>query len=246
MKLKTIIVEDELAAQITLKTYLEQYCPQIELIGMAANAKEAVSLIHDSQPTLVFLDVELPFGNAFDILEATKSLTYKTIFVTAFSNYAIQALNVSAAYYLLKPVNIQELITAVNKVHEELLQAKHFNVNEIVMHNLQQSNEQQQLVLPTVEGFDVIAMQDVIRLKGNGNFTNVHTVDGKMHMVCRFLKYFEEILPPNFIRVHKSHIVNRQFIKSYQKGNGGTITLKDGAEVEVSASYKELLLSKFK
>lgn len=246
MKIKTVIVEDELAAQITLKTYLAQYCPQIELIGIAANAKEGIAIINELQPTLVFLDVELPFGNAFDILEGTKTVAYKTIFVTAFSNYAIQALNVSAAYYLLKPVNIQELIVAVNKVHEEFEKAMHFNLNEVIMHNLQQTVETQQLVLPTIEGFDVINMQDVIRLKGNGNFTNVYTSEQKSYMVCRFLKHFEALLPVNFIRVHKSHIVNKNYIKSYQKGNGGTLLLVDGAEVEVSATYKEQLLSKFK
>jgi len=246
MKIKAIIIEDEMAAQITLKTYLQQYCPQVTLVGMASNAKEGISLLQEIQPDLVFLDVELPFGNAFDILDATQNLQFKTIFVTAFSNYAIQALNVSAAYYLLKPVNIQELILAVNKVHEELEKAWHFDVNAVVMHNLQQAAEKQQLVLPTIEGFDVIGIADVVRLKGNGNFTNVYTIDGKQYMVCRFLKHFEELLPAHFIRVHKSHIVNKHFIKSYQKGSGGTLLMNDGAEVEVSATYKDNLLSKFK
>lgn len=246
MKIKTIIIEDELAAQITLQTYLSQYCPQVELLGIASNAKEGIAMLEAVQPQLVFLDVELPFGNAFDILDATKHLSFKTIFVTAFSEYAIQALNVSAAYYLLKPINIQELILAVNKVHEELEKAWHFDVNAVVMHNLQQAADKQQLVLPTLEGFDVISIASVMRLKGNGNFTNVYTQDGKQYMVCRFLKHFEELLPTHFIRIHKSHIVNKHFITSYQKGSGGTIMMSDGTEVEVSTTYKDNLLSKFK
>jgi len=100
--------------------------------------------------------------------------------------------------------------------------------------------------LPTLEGFDVVTVKEVVRLKGNGNFTNVYTTDGKDFMVCRFLKHFEDILPKQFVRIHKSHIVNTQFIKSYHKGSGGFVTLLNDNEVEVSASYKDSLLKHFK
>lgn len=245
-KIKTVIIEDEMAAQKALQSYLQKYCPQVEIIGTAFNGTDGIDLIKNTNPQLVFLDVEMPFANAFDVLDACKHINFQTIFVTAFTQYAIQALNISAAYYLLKPVNIEELIVAVNKVVDNLQKENYFNHNQMVMHNLHHSTDQQQLVLPTLEGFDVVTVKEVVRLKGNGNFTNVYTTDGKDFMVCRFLKHFEDILPKQFVRIHKSHIVNTQFIKSYHKGSGGFVTLLNDTEVEVSASYKDSLLKHFK
>jgi two-component system LytT family response regulator len=243
--IRTIIVEDEPAARKALSSYLEKYCPQITVIATAENGIEGIEKIKALQPQLVFLDVEMPFANAFDVLDACKDIAFHTIFVTAFTAYAIKALNMSAAYYLLKPLAIEELIIAVNKVATAIGQEQYFNHNQFVVHNLQQGNEQQ-LVLPTLEGFDVIAIKDVVRLRGNGNFTNVHTTVPQEFMVCRFLKHFEGLLPTHFLRIHKSHIVNTHFIKSYHKGAGGYITLIDGTELEVSASYKESLLKHYK
>ena len=120
-KIKSVIVEDESAAREALKNYLSKYCPQIEIIGEAHNCKEAISILHELQPQLVFLDVEMPFGNAFDVLEGCKELYFETIFVTAFSEYSLKALNQSAAYYLLKPISIEELILAVNKVYQHVV-----------------------------------------------------------------------------------------------------------------------------
>lgn len=244
-KIKTIIVEDESAARKALLSYVEKYCPQLEIIGEAANGKEGIEIIRALQPQLVFLDVEMPFANAFDVLDACKDLNFQTIFVTAFTEYAIQALNMSAAYYLLKPVAIEDLILAVNKVSVAIQAEQQFNHNRFVVHNLQHQAEQQ-LVLPTMEGFDVIPLKEVVRLRGNGNFTNVYTAEGKEFMVCRFLKHFETVLPGHFLRIHRSHIVNTHFIKSYHKGAGGYLTLTDGMELEVSGSYKDSLLQHFK
>src|SRR6187402_2142087 len=119
--IKSVIVEDESAAREALRNYLGKYCPQVELVGEARDFNEAVPLLHAVQPQLVFLDVEMPFGNAFDVLEACRDLRFETIFVTAFSEYSLKALNQSAAYYLLKPISIEELIVAVNKVHHQIL-----------------------------------------------------------------------------------------------------------------------------
>ncbi len=244
-KIRTVIVEDEPAARKALISYLQKYCPQVEVTGVAENGNEGIALIKEQQPQLVFLDVEMPFANAFDVLDACKDQSFHTIFVTAFTEYAIKALNMSAAYYLLKPVDIEELILAVHKVTEAIQQQQYFNHNQFVVHNLHHQAEQQ-LVLPTIEGFDVIPVRDVVRLRGNGNFTNVHTTAGREFMVCRFLKHFEGLLPPHFLRIHKSHIVNKNFIKSYHKGAGGSVMLTDGTELEVSNSYKEQLLLHFK
>ncbi len=238
-KITAVIVEDENAARIALANYLGKYCPQIQLIGEAKNSKEAVTVLHALKPQLVFLDVEMPFGNAFDVLEQCQDLYFETIFVTAFSDYSIQALNQSAAYYLLKPVNIEELILAVSKVQEVILKQEIFNRNQILLANhLEKKPEKQQVTLPTLEGFEVVKMEEIVRLRGNGNFTDVYLTNGTKKMVCRFLKHFAEMLPPHFVRVHKSNIINIHFVKTYHKGNGGFVTLSDGSEVEISASYK--------
>ena len=244
-KIRSVIVEDETAAREVLRSYLTKYCPQVEIIGEAQNSREAIPLLHELQPQLVFLDVEMPFGNAFDVLEACNDLSFETIFVTAFSEYSLKALNRSAAYYLLKPISIEELIVAVNKVQEQVISKELFNRNRIIVENFREPKpEKQQVILPTMEGFEIVKMEDIVRLKGNGNFTDLYLTNGNKKMACRFLKHFSEILPLPFIRVHKSHIVNLRFVKLYNKG--GYITLEDGAEVEISPTYKEDFLKHFK
>lgn len=239
MSIKSVIIEDEQAAREVLKSYLVKYCPQVELVGEAHNSKEGIALIQQVLPQLVFLDVEMPFGNAFDVLEGCKDHQFETIFVTAFSEYSLRALNQSAAYYLLKPVSIEELIVAVNKVQEEINKNLLFNRNQIIVQNIKEpSPEKQQVILPTMEGFEVVKMEDIIRLRGNGNFTDIHLKDGSKKMVCRFLKHFEEMLPPPFLRVHRSHLINMNCVTSYIKSNGGSVILSDGSEVEISESYK--------
>lgn len=244
-KITAVIVEDEAVAREVLRSYVTKYCPQVQIIGEAENSKEAIPLLHELQPKLVFLDVEMPFGNAFDVLEGCKDIYFETIFVTAFSEYSLKALNQSAAYYLLKPISIEELIVAVNKVQQHLLNHELFNRNKIIVENFRETQpEKKQVILPTLEGFEVVKMEDIIRLKGNGNFTDIYLTDGNKKMVCRFLKHFSEILPFPFIRVHKSHIINNNYVKSYNKG--GTIMMQDNSEIEVSSLYKEEFLKHFR
>lgn len=246
-KIKSVIVEDEQAAREALKNYLAKYCPSVEVAGEAADCKSAIPLLHELKPQLVFLDVEMPFGNAFDVLEGCRDIYFETIFVTAYSEYSLRALNQSAAYYLLKPVSIEELILAVNKVQQHISNREVFNRNKILVENLRESKpEKQQVILPTLEGFEVVKMEQIVRLQGNGNFTDIYLTDKSKKMVCRFLKHFSEILPFPFVRIHKSHIINFNCIKSYHKGSGGYVVLEDETEIEVSPSYKENFLQLFK
>lgn len=243
MKIRSILVDDEKIARDVLRNYLTKYCPQVEILGEAQNIKEAVPMIAELQPQLVFLDVEMPFGNAFDVLEATKDFHYETIFITAFSEYSLQALNKSASYYILKPIDIQELILAVNKVAESLENKQELNRNKILLENLKLKPEKQQLILPTLQGFDVVKTEDIVRLQADGNFTQVYLNNNTKKMVCRFLKHFDDLLESPFVRVHRSHIINTDFVKSYHKS--GTATLSDETEIEVSGSFKEQFLKVF-
>lgn len=246
MKIRSIIVEDELTARDVLKTYLNKYCPYIEVIADAKDAQQAIHLLHDLKPQLVFLDVEMPFGNAFDVLEGCHDIYFETIFVTAFSEYSLRALNQSAAYYLLKPLNIEELIKAVDKVQQHITNQEIFDRNKIVLENFKSPQpEKRQITLPTLEGFEVIRMEDIVRLQGNGNFTDIFLKEGSKKMACRFLKHYAEILPHPFIRVHKSHIININFVKSYSRSMGGYVILYDKTEIDISAGYKEEFLKLF-
>jgi two-component system, LytTR family, response regulator len=246
MKITSIIVEDEKAASDALQSYLQKYCPNIEVVALAIDARSAVELIREHNPQLVFLDVELPFGNAFDVLEQTNDLLFETIFVTAFSEYSLKALNQSAAYYLLKPVSIEDLITAVSKVTEQIENKINFDRNKIILENFREQQwEKKQVIIPTIEGFEVIRAEQIFRLQGNGNFTDIHLIDGTKKMACRFLKHYDEALSFPFVRVHKSHIINIHHIKSYHKGHGGYVVLIDGSEVFISANYKEAFLKLF-
>lgn len=245
MKIKAVIVDDELIAREVLANYLAKYCPVVEVTGQAQHIKEAVPMIQSLHPQLVFLDVEMPYGNAFDVLEACQGQQFETVFITAYSEYSLRALNMSAAYYILKPIDITELISAVNKVQLSLLKSEDFNRTKILLQNLKLQPEKQQIILPTLQGFDVIKTENIVKLQANGNFTDVYLADGSCKMICKFLKHFDELLGSPFVRIHRSFIVNTRFIRSYSKSAGGFVTLLDGSEIEVSATHKEQLLKAF-
>ena len=245
-KATAVIVEDEPSARESLKAYLARYCPQVQVIGEAQDARQGPEVILSLKPDLVFLDVEMPYGNAFDVLDACKGQQFETIFVTAYSEYALQALNQSAAYYLLKPVGIEDLIAAVEKAMQ-LIGAKDAPLrNAVAVQNYREPPPQRrQVVVPTVEGFEVLRMEEIIRLQGNGNFTDIHLKDGSRRLACRLLKHYAEILPPPFLRVHRSHILNLECVKSYHRQDGGYAVLTDKSQVEISAQYKEEFLKWF-
>lgn len=247
MILKAIIVEDEESGRETLKNYLKLYCPDVELVGMADSVKTGVELVHKTNPDIVFLDVEMPFGNGFDLLEQVGNVDFQVVFVTAFSNYAIKALNLSASYYILKPVDIDELVEAVNKIKLSRNDKSKIDHTQILIDNLKIVNKNlKKLTLPVLEGFEVVNIGDIIRCEAQDNFTKFHLVNGKKLLICRTLKFYEECLVEyDFVRVHKSHLININFVKKYTKGKGGFVTMEDNTEVDVSPTKKEEFLEKF-
>ena len=245
--LTAIIVDDELASRETLQNYLTKYCPDVEIKALAESVKMGLAAINEHKPDIVFLDVEMPYGNAFDLLEQVDEISFETIFVTAYSHYAIQALNFSASYYLLKPIDIDELVAAVEKVkHNKESDNSAFHTR-ILIDNLRTMNKQlQKVVLPVLDGFEVVQVRDIIRCQANGNFTDFFLENGSRKLICRTLKFYDEILSEmGFARIHKSHLVNLEYIVSYKKGKGGQVTMKNGDVVDVSATRKQSFLSKF-
>ena len=246
--ISAIIVDDERDSRETLRNYVTKYCPQVELLGESANIIEARAAILKLKPQLVFLDIEMPHGNAFDLLEQWGEIDFEIIFVTAFSQYAIQAFNLSAAHYLLKPVDIEDLESAVATVEKSLTQKDKLNYANILLENITAIHSQnRKLVLPLMEGFEVVKMSEILYCKAEDNFTRFYFKDGRKTLICRNLKFYETALDAfGFFRVHRSHIINLEYVKRYNKGKGGTVVLDDGKEIMVSNTKKGELLRRIK
>ncbi len=239
--LKAIIVEDEVSSRETLRNYLKDYCQGVQVIAECGNIKEGKVAIESKDPDVVFLDIEMPFGNGFDLLDSLNEINFETIFVTAFSHYAIQAIQHSAANYILKPIDIDELVAAVDKV---ISGRNKLNTTRVLLDNLRNKDSQEtKIVLPVLEGLEVIKAKAIVRCEAHDNFTKFHLQEGDVRTICRTLKHYSEILEPlGFLRIHKSHLINTDKITKYVKGKGGFIRLSNSDEVPVSPTKKELLM----
>ena len=244
MKLTSIIVEDEETSREILKNYLIKYCPNVSIVGEASNVEEALVLIRNNPLDLVFLDVEMPYGNAFDLLDKVGDINFETIFVTAYNQYALDALNAHASYYLMKPISIDELIKAVDYVTE--IKTKEDELQDQVL--VPKTNGVNgKITIPQLNGFEVINTADILYCKADDNYTEIHLNTNKKKIVSKTLKYFEDVLiDSSFARVHKSYLVNVNEVVKYVKGKGGSVVLSNGKEIMVSASRKSALLSYFR
>ncbi|OIQ21844.1 LytTR family DNA-binding domain-containing protein [Lacinutrix sp. MedPE-SW] len=245
MKLTSIIVEDEETSREILKNYLSKYCPNVEVVGEASNINDGLELIRNNTLDLVFLDVEMPYGNAFDLLDKVGDRQFETIFVTAYNHYAIDALNAHASYYLMKPIAIDDLIKAVDYVTK--IKTKENALQDQVLVPKAPKNIEGKITLPQQDGFEIINTKDILYCKADDNYTEIYLTNNKRKIVSKTLKYIEEALGDiNFARVHKSYLVNVNEIIKYVKGKGGSLILTNGKEIIVSPSKKAQLLSYFK
>jgi len=244
MTLNAIIVEDEETSRAILRNYLAKYCPNISVLGEAANVEEALILIRNNDLDLVFLDVEMPYGNAFDLLDKVGDRTFETVFVTAYNHYAIEALNAHASYYLMKPISIDELIKAVDYVTN--IKAKEDALQDQILVPIS-NHVNGKITIPQQDGFEVLETADILYCKADDNYTEIYLNTEKKKLVSKTLKYFETALTSSsFARVHKSYLINVNEVVKYKKGKGGSVVLRNGKEIMVSASRKSELLSYFK
>ncbi len=244
MKLNAIIVEDEEASRSILKNYLNKYCPNVNVLGEGENIEEGLVLIRNNDLDLVFLDVEMPYGNAFDLLDKVGDINFETVFVTAYNHYAMEALNAHASYYLMKPISIDELIKAVDYVNEIKTKEDALQDEVLVPKTNMVSGK---ITIPQQDGFEILSMSDILYCKADDNYTEIYLNNSKKKLVSKTLKYFEEALTASsFVRIHKSYLVNINEIVKYVKGKGGSVVLSNGKQVIVSASKKADLLSYFK
>lgn len=247
-KHRCIIVDDELASREVLATYLGKYCPDVEVCGKAPSVDEAITLIDRTSPAIVFLDIEMPFKSGFDLLASYGDRPFQVVFVTAYSDYALNAIQMSAADYLLKPVSIDQLQAAVRTVIGRIHERDSLDRARVLLENIHGApNGDRRIVLPLIDGFEVVRAKDIVRCEAEDNFTRFHMNDGSKRLICRPMKHYEQALVPlGFVRVHRSHMVKADSIKRYVKGKGGMLFLHDGSEIPVSETHKQALLDLFR
>jgi len=246
MKLKSIIVDDEKHGRENLAGILHKYCPEIEVLGEAASVEEALSLIREQLPHLVFLDIEMPRANGFQLLEHLQDFSFEVIFVTAYDNYAIKAIRFSAADYILKPIKINDLQAAVQKVSKRIRQKQENLRMKQLVHNISQPHNPR-IGLPAGDRIEFADVKTIIHCRGEGNYTHIYFEGNRHLLVAKTLVEFEELLQEySFIRVHKAHLVNLIHVVAYIKSGGGMLRLSNGDEVAVSRRRKEQVMNMLK
>ncbi len=245
--LKVLLIDDEQRATDALRLMIAKTIPEIDEVMVCNDARQAAEKIHQFQPGLVFLDIQMPHLNGFEVLEKIPNKNFKIIFTTAYNEYAIQAIRYSAFDYLLKPVDMEELQSAVRRFkegHEDYKQQ--YDLLKNIMHNMSApSAEEFRLALPTKDGVHFLQPHEIIRCEALGNYTKFFVTSGKSYLISRTLGEYDTLLTPqNFIRTHKSHLVNKKFISFID--HDGFAVLKDNSKVEVSRRRKEEVMEALK
>ncbi|HEU4902305.1 MAG TPA: LytTR family DNA-binding domain-containing protein [Flavisolibacter sp.] len=245
--IKSILIDDEVHCLDTLRILLKEYCPDVQVVEQCRSASAGLQAIKKVKPDLVFLDIEMPGMNGFELLEQFTEIPFAVVFTTSYDQYAIKAIRFSALDYLLKPIVPTELMDAVKKVQEQrhLPLAEQFQMLLKQVHN--KDHQFNKIAVPTVEGFELIPADQVIRCEADDNYTHLFLKNKTKLTACRTLKEMEEQLHdfPFFIRVHHSYLVNLNEVTKYVRGEGGYLVMSDGSTVNVSRSRKEALLKLF-
>ena len=241
-----IIIDDEAKNIKLLQNMLQLYCPSVNVLATDTEAKNGLLLIDELQPQLVFLDVEMPHLNGFDLLKKLEPVNFETIFVTAYSHYAVEAFEHHATGYITKPINAEKLIAAVNTATKRI-EEKNINKN---LFSLLEKNTQaaapDKIPLSTSNGLVFVKLAEILYCESSGNYTNFYLFNDKKIMVSRQLGEYEKLLPEAcFIRIHDKYIINLSFIKEYIKGSGGDVVLENGKELPVASRRKEEFLARF-
>jgi len=244
--LKAVIIDDEPHCINRLSEMLADYCSdKVQLLDSFSSVKEGITGILKLHPDVVFLDVQMNDKTGFDLLNELSEINFEVIFTTAYEKYAVQAFKFSAIDYLLKPVDADDVVAAVNKVTKKISGNDISQKIDTLFHNLQNNQASKRISIATVDGISFVEINDIIRCQGQINYTVIFLKDKQKITVAKTLKEFEELLSDhNFYRVHNSHLVNLACIKKYHKGKGGTISMIDHSEIEVSSRRKEGLLAR--
>lgn len=239
--IRAIIIDDERSSQITLENMVTEFCENVKIIATASAVLEGVEVINKEKPDLVFLDIEMPVHNGFSLFDHFPAPSFNVIFTTAFQKYAIKAFRFSAIDYLLKPINLEDLQTAIEKVSSKKEMASTKEKLQTLKANL--NNNCNKLALPTQEGYHFVEVKDVIRCQSQNNYTFFHLSDGKKILVSRTLKIFAKMLEDhNFFRISRSDLVNLNHIVTFNRQKNPTLTLSDDSTLPISIRRREAFL----
>lgn len=241
MQLKAVIVEDELRSREFLKKLVQEFCPNVAVVDTAATVEEAVLAINNNKPDLIFLDIELHTGTGFDVLQQVTHADFQVIFTTAYDHYAVKAIKFSAVDYLLKPIDVEELQTAVQKAAEKMLHANSGQILQELLKNIRKPADSDfSITLATSEGLEFVPLQQIIRLEASGPYTYFFLKGGKKIMVSKNLKEYEGLLSEhNFFRLHNSHMINMKEVKRMVKTDGGYAIMNDDSMISISPKKKD-------
>ena len=236
-----VIIDDEEDGRDAIEIALKKYCPEVNILGTYATPEDGLKGIRQLKPSLVFLDVQMPNMSGFDVLHQLSPINFEVIFVSAYDRYAIKAIKFSALDYLLKPVDIDDLLQAINKVKDRLHNRSNFFQYQSVLDNVQSKGGRiEKLAVPSVNGIDFFDTADIIYCKADGSYTTVILKNKQSCMVSKNLKDFENLLTESgFCRVHHSFLINLRHVQKYIKGEGGYVLLTDGHHVDISRRKKE-------
>jgi len=245
--IRALLVDDEKHCLETLTWQLGKFCPEVDIAASCESAEKALDILEGQKIDLVFLDIEMPRMNGFELLQQLKTIPFEVIFTTAYDMFAVKAFKFSALDYLLKPIDRDELVNAVAKVREKTKQSIRPEQLDILFQNLYGRRQpSQKIALPTMNGLEFVPANDIIHCQSEGNYTHIYLQDNTKYLICRTLKETEELLSGhNFFRVHHSHTINLNHIKKYVKGDGGYVIMSNNASINVSRSRKEELLKNF-
>jgi len=252
MTLNAIIVDDEMPARENLYMLLEEYCPQVNVVAKCSNITDAREQILLHKPHVVFLDIRMPSGTeGFDLLDSIENKDFFVVFVTAFKDYAIRAFNANAIYYVLKPIDIDDLKTAINKLTSQISSPKpeikeYFETIKELSKSIKTNKYSSRITIHHQKGIKIINDSDIVYLEADGNCTNLFFADGTKYLDTRTLAVYEEILnPQHFFRIHKSHIINLDFLTEYIS-EGNLVLLKNGSKLSVSRNRTPDFLKRLK
>ncbi len=246
MVINAVIVDDEQGARDSLAKMVDKYCPQIQVLAKANSMKTALQAIELHQPDLVFLDIEMPNGNAFDLLAQIPELNFEIIFTTAYDHYAIKAIKFSAIDYILKPIDHEELVQAVDRLKGKVSQKETIRKKfDALLTNMKPDTLSKRIALPEADALIFIELNDVIRCEASGNYTTFYLTDGRQMVSSRHLGDYDQMLEDeDFIRAHRTHLINFKHIKKLVKGDVAYVIMDDDSKVEVSRRGKADILDR--
>lgn len=244
--IKAIIVEDEKKSMDVLKNLVQQHCPDIALAGTADSVASGAELIQKVTPDLVFLDIEMADGSGFDLIEKANTFTFDVIFTTASDQHALRAIKYSAIDYLLKPIDGDELILAVEKFKKKRSDNTGMENLRFLLQNFKKpSDSYTKITLPTGNAYEIVNVKDIIRCEADGSYTSFILNTGRKLLVSASLKHYEDLLPESdFIRVHHHHLININHVVRYLKTDGGYAVMTDGSQIEISRRKKDAFLQR--